>query len=160
MLHIEIMSEGMILNGTKISNAPPLDQILNMLMPVAIREEQLRDKQKNWRKFIVLDDLGVYLLYDYEVDRVIDVHFCLGTSRGRGAPKCVFSGLLFVNGTRLIQGMSEKDLPIKGNLGFAKRGGWEASSEKIFAHMQLFPRTKRLRAVAVTFLKRPRFVHE
>src|SRR2546426_10886488 len=118
MLNAEIKSEGLIVNGTKTTNAPPLDQILKVLSPAAVRHEQLRDQEKNWRKFVVLDDLGIYLLYDYEVDRVIDVHFCFASSRGPAAPKCVFSGLLFVNGMRVIRGMRERYLPVKGELRF------------------------------------------
>jgi len=46
----------------------------------------------------------------------------------------------------------------EGELSFKKQGGWKAQSELIF-HLRL-SRKKRLEAVAVSFLKRPKFAIE
>src|SRR5438034_1189954 len=127
---------GLSINGALLTEAPPLEELLTAIGASPYREKELHEQGKLWRKFVILDHLGIYLLYDFEIERVIDVHFCFGSSKSLSCPTVLFSGLLFVNGVRLVSGMKEKSLPISGEFQFIKRGGWQASSNAVFVQMR------------------------
>lgn len=149
---------GLVINGTTLREAPSIDDILAAVGNPPHRDNVLLDQGRPWRKFVILDQLGVYLLYDFEIERVIDVHFCFAASKSPASPSVIFSGVLMVNGVRLVAGTAEDLLPTCGEFKFRKEGGWVATGETIFVHMQLA--RKRLRAVGVTFRKRPQFSSE
>ena len=149
---------GLSIGGTVIAEAPPLNVMLTVLGMPGYRTEEIHDRGKLWRKFVILDQLGICLLYDVEVERVIDVHFCFAPSKSPSSPKGMFSGLLFVNGVRLVSCMRERLLPLDGEFHFSKQGGWTATSNAVFLRMRTLG--KRLQAVDVSFLRRPRFACE
>lgn len=155
MVNVNIKPTGLIINQRSFSYAPELSAMLHAFGPATYRQTQILNEGRAWRKFIIFDDYGVYLLYDEEIRRVLDIHFCLQTSKGETSPAKVFSGLLFVNGVRLTGATKEQALPVTGEFQFAKQGGWEARSDTVSVHIRTS--TKRVRAVAITFLKRERF---
>lgn len=155
VMNIAIKSEALFINGIGIFEAPTTERLLVIMGDASVREHELMNQCKPWRKFIILDSQGIYLLYDYEIKRVIDIHLCLRHFDGPASPLQIFSGILFLNGVRLIAEMPERALPIKGEMQFVKRGGWQASDETLFVNLRVHK--ARLEAVSVSFLKRPKF---
>jgi hypothetical protein len=153
MLNIVLRPAGPTINGATLPEAPRLEMLLDALGKPAYRQIELSDQARPWRKFVICDALGIYLLYDVGIRRVLDLEFCLQPSSARAAPATTFSGLLFANGTRLLTGMKEKLLPVHGEFCFSKRGGWKATSDTLLVHLIL--KRQLLHAVAITFLKQP-----
>jgi hypothetical protein len=160
MLNAIVKPSGLVIDGSVVTEAPRLDDVLVKFASPAFREREMHDQGRLWRKFVILDGLGIYLLYDFEVERVLDVTFCFAHSKSPASPTDLFSGLIFVNGARLVPGMRERFLPVTGEFHFSKHGGWDATSERVFVQMRLSPRNKRLGAISVSFLKRPQFACE
>jgi hypothetical protein len=151
---------GLVINGTVINEASLLEQLLGVFGNPNYRNHELEDQGRQWRKFIILDEIGVRFLFDHEIGRVIDIHLCFQTSKTVTEPTSVFSGVLFVNGVRLVRGMKERLLPKSGEFVFVKRGGWTAESNFLFVNLRFCRRRKELEAVAVAFLRRPLFSFE
>jgi hypothetical protein len=147
--------KGLTINGTTIDEAPTLQLIQTAIGGCAYREVEHLNQGKPWRKFVIFDDLGVRFLYDFEIDRVLDVEFAFTVEKTVSSPKSVFQGILIVNGARLVANMAERLLPIEGEFRFEKRGGWKIASEILFVNMRLS--RKRLQAVSVSFVRRQRF---
>src|SRR5258706_11561543 len=113
-MNVVLTPSGLIVNKTTFAVAPPLERILAAFDSVPSREKDLHDQGKLWRKFVIIDEMGVYFLYDLEIQRVLEVQFYFIIARSTSAPEAVYSGLLFVNGVRLFAGMKEALLPIRG----------------------------------------------
>ena len=149
---------GLTINGITFREAPSLTQIFGIIGNGEYRNVDLFDKGKLFRKFVVFDDLGMCLLYDFEIDRVLDVGFYFIKRDIISVPQSVFSGILMVNNTRLVANMPERLLPITGELQFRKKGGWKLRGDILFINIQVL--RKRLQSVGVSFLKRPPFKNE
>jgi hypothetical protein len=158
MLNVVLRPAGLTINGALFTEAPPLEKLLPALGRPTCREIELPDQGKPWRKFVILDDLGIHLLYDFGIERVLGMEFGLEPSNARAAPRTTFAGLIFANGVRLVSGMKEKLLPVNGEFCFVKRGGWTATNDSLFVHLLL--KKQRLHAVAVSFLREPRSKQE
>jgi len=151
MIRVVLQQNGASVNGSMFNLAPRLESLLTAMGKPAVREKQILDQGRLWRNFVVLDEVGVCLLYDVDGQCVIDITFRLGAAVSSNSPRSIFAGLLFVNNTRLIPAMKEKDLPTRGEFEFVKRGAWKATKGALFVEMQL--RDRLLSAVSLSFLK-------
>lgn len=149
---------GLTVNRVVFTEAPLPRDVIQAFGNAAFREQELLDQGRPWRQFLVFDELGVYLLFDHEIGRVLDVNFCFSLSKSPASPASVFSGVLHVNGVRVVAGLKESSLPIEGEFHFVRRGGWLASSDTL--SLRFLPAARRLKAVIVSFLKRPKFACE
>ncbi len=159
-MNVTIQPDCILVNGNRIDQAPRLQACCAAFNARSGREKAIFDQGKPWRKFLFFDEEGITLLYDVEIDRVLDVHFCLAPTSTEPSPKSVFSGLLFLNGSRLVAGMAESALPVRGEFPLIKQGGWRGEGDGLFVHLRLSSKTKKLADASVTFLRRPRFASE
>jgi hypothetical protein len=153
MVDARFTANGLVLNGLTLKTPPIVDEVLSVLGKPTLREDILLDQGKPWRKFILLDDSGIRLLYDFEMERIAEISFFFELSKEPYAPRTAFSGLLFLNGVRLIPGARETTLPVSGEFQFSKRGSWKASNDAFFVQMDL--RKKHLTRAGITFLREP-----
>ncbi len=154
---VVIKPTALTVNDCQIAEAPRLDTVLETFGRTPCREVILEDQGKPWRKFVIFDELGVYALYDYEIERVIDLHFCFANTKSPSTPTGIYSGLIFINGVRLVAGMKEKLLPTDGEFRFLKEGGWVATNDTFFIHIRTSGSAKALVAIDVSFLQHPPF---
>lgn len=156
-MNVTLRPTGITINGNTVTAAPRIEQILGLMEKMALREKELFDCGTLWRKFVTLDEAGIYMLYDAEIDRVISIDFCFDLSSSPQSPRASFSGLLFVNGSRLVSGMKEKVLPLSGEFTFSKNGSWTATKDKLFVEIRTSRSQKTISAVSISFLQHPPF---
>lgn len=92
-----------------------------------------------WRSVEYFDDLGVYMLTDLETKRAVYVGFPLTLEGTSFPPRVPFVGKLYINGTQLIPGMKNRELPLRGDLNFVKGIGaaWKCVHDNGYVELNM-----------------------
>jgi hypothetical protein len=157
MLSLILRSDVLEIGCHKYSESPDLEPLLSALRSSEQRTVEIESEGKRWRKAIIDDALGLYLLYDYEISKCLELNLCFLPSEGAFSPSNTFNGRLFIDKIAIASGSSGKPLLGQSSLKFSRAGGgWEAASEFFLVYVRRRG-SDLIGNVSISFLRRPRF---